>query len=358
MIDKGIQIKNIFYMLAYAFRSLKKVYFNRVDLENFCEVDDLLAEILHIGISYQLKQGLKRDYVIENEDLLTIKGKINLNNTINNLIKNKRAINCDFDNFDENIEVNQILKSTIKKLLSCETVSKERKIKLKRLLPYFESVVEINLKNVVWEKINFDSNNQNYVLLMNICKIVTNSLIMTENNGNNKHTIFTDDQLNLVFQNFVLNYYKEYAKKKSLCDITIKSKNIDRAINKDEFYEGIEYLPKLQTDITIENRSKTLIIDTKFYQKTLGEHFDKLKYHRDNINQIHEYVNQYGFTNKNKEVCGMLLYAKTNETTHPNMTDVEMGHKFYIRTMDLNVSPFEALSSQLDRLFEEVFATK
>jgi 5-methylcytosine-specific restriction enzyme subunit McrC len=63
MNDKGIFIKNIYYMLAYAFQVLRQKNYEDVASEEFEEVQDLFAAILARGIAQQLKQGLYREYI-------------------------------------------------------------------------------------------------------------------------------------------------------------------------------------------------------------------------------------------------------------------------------------------------------
>ena len=52
--DKNILIKNIYYMLAYAFQVLKRNNYASIASEKFEHIEDLFAEILSRGISYQL----------------------------------------------------------------------------------------------------------------------------------------------------------------------------------------------------------------------------------------------------------------------------------------------------------------
>ena len=61
--DKGIFIKNIYYMLAYAFKVLRQKNYEEIEAEEFETIQDLFAAILAKGISQQLKQGLYREYV-------------------------------------------------------------------------------------------------------------------------------------------------------------------------------------------------------------------------------------------------------------------------------------------------------
>ena len=51
--DKNILIKNIYYMLAYAFQVLKRNNYASIASEKFEHIEDLFAEILSRGISYQ-----------------------------------------------------------------------------------------------------------------------------------------------------------------------------------------------------------------------------------------------------------------------------------------------------------------
>ena len=58
--DKSIFIKNIYYMLSYAFQILKQSNYDEVASEQFDKVQDLFAAILSKGVAQQLKQGLYR----------------------------------------------------------------------------------------------------------------------------------------------------------------------------------------------------------------------------------------------------------------------------------------------------------
>ena len=78
-VDKGIFIKNIFYMLTYAFKELRANNYDHIASETFDEIHDLFAEILSKGISYQLKQGLHREYIVRHDNLTTLRGKLDLN---------------------------------------------------------------------------------------------------------------------------------------------------------------------------------------------------------------------------------------------------------------------------------------
>lgn len=49
--DKSILIKNIYYMLSYAFTILKQTNYNKIASEQFEKAQDLFAAILSKGVS-------------------------------------------------------------------------------------------------------------------------------------------------------------------------------------------------------------------------------------------------------------------------------------------------------------------
>lgn len=61
--DKSIFIKNIYYMLAYAFEILNQGGYEDIAVEEFENIHNLFAAILAKGIGRQLKQGLYREYI-------------------------------------------------------------------------------------------------------------------------------------------------------------------------------------------------------------------------------------------------------------------------------------------------------
>ena len=58
--DKGIVIKNIFYMLSYAYQVLKQTNYEKIETESFEDIHDLFAAILSKAMFQQIKQGLHK----------------------------------------------------------------------------------------------------------------------------------------------------------------------------------------------------------------------------------------------------------------------------------------------------------
>ena len=60
-IDRTIPIKNIYYMLTYAFKELRHNNYEYIAGESFENIYDLFAEIISKSIAYLLKQGLHKE---------------------------------------------------------------------------------------------------------------------------------------------------------------------------------------------------------------------------------------------------------------------------------------------------------
>ena len=344
--SETIYIKNIYYMLSYAFQVLNEKGYRKVTTESFENVADLLSEILAIGVSKQIKQGLVKDYIDVNETTSSIRGKINIAESINSQSFLKKQLNCTYDEFSVNCKLNRIIKSTIKFLIKTD-IANSRKKKLKSLLMYFADVDLIDLKKINW-KMRFDRNNQTYMMLINICYLVFHGLIRTEKSGNVKiMDFFNDWVLNKLYEKFILNYYKQEHKQ-----ISTSSPQIQWQLD----YGHDSMLPKMKTDITLEHNNKILIIDAKFYKHNTAKNYGKDIHHTNNLYQIFTYVKNKQFEVKEDgmEVSGMLLYAMTNETIQPDSDYVMSGNKISVKTLDLN-QEFDVIKEQLDGIVSEYF---
>ena len=338
--DKGILIRNIYYMLAYAFQELRQNNYAEIEGETFDDIYDLFAEILSRGISYQLKQGLYREYVSHNESLLTVRGKINMSGTIRNRMRNNQHINCDYDMLTEDNIYNQILVATTHILLKHSDVKKDAKMRLKKLMLFFQNVSTIDVHTIHWDGLRFDRNNKNYRMLLYICYFIVKEWLLTTENGNFKMQAFSDDHLCRLFEKFVLAYYKKHHPEFKPCAAQIGWNIIEESTD-------TSVLPIMQTDILLTIGKRTLIIDTKYYSKILQQQYGKETIRNNNLYQIRTYVNEYDREHRHN-VDGMLLYAMTTKDDFDDATIKHRdGYSLYIRTLDLNTD-FEGIKMRLE----------
>ena len=356
--DKSILIKNIYYMLSYAFQSLRQSNYANIASEEFHNIEDLFARILSIGISQQLKLGLFREYITKNESLSVLRGKLNLNETIRNRIQRKQELFCEFDELSQNNLFNQILKTTAYYLIFTTGVKTEQKKALKNNLLFFDGIQKLEPAQIPWSKLHYQRNNKSYEMLMNICYFVLHGMLQTTDEGKYKMLEFSDEFMAKLYEKFILEYYKKHYKylrpnaKEVYWDIPIDDDN--PVVNSEPM---IKFLPKMKTDIMLTCEGKTLIIDAKYYENTMQEHYDKSKIHSDNLYQIFTYVKNYDKDNTGN-VAGLLLYAKTEDDIIKYPLKYKIGgNPIGASTLDLN-KDFSEIASQLDQIVEEYFELK
>lgn len=324
----NILIKNIYYMLSYAFSSLRTVCNESVETEEFENIHDLLSVILYKGISNQIKRGLNKEYLRHVEPLSLLRGKINIADSIKQNTIIKSSLVCEFDEFSENSLLNQVLKSVCILLIKKGNIEKDNKKRLKKILLYFSNVDEIEIDNINWKAISYHRNNATYKMLIHICYLIVKGLLIKTNSGDLVLSKWFDEQkMYSLYEKFVLEYYKKHYP-----ELSASAPYIDWDLD-DECDKT--FLPVMQTDITLKYNNKYLIIDTKFYSSILNENYGKLSISSGNLYQIYAYVK-----NKDKDntgnVSGMLLYAKTTEDLTPDQDYKIGGSIISVKTLDLN----------------------
>ncbi len=346
-IDKGILIKNVYYMLGYAFQVLKQSNYDEIASEEFDHIHDLFATILAKGIAQQLKQGLYREYIGKSNNLSVLRGKLNIQENIRNRLQRKQKLYCEYDELSTNNVLNQILKTTANSLLRQPTVKTEHKAELRKRMLFFHDVDEIEPSNIHWNNLRYQRNNQSYRMLLHICYFILDGLLLSTEKGEYRMATFLDDtQMSKLFEKFVLEYYRYHHPELKASSSHI-AWNIDEGI--------IEFLPIMKSDIMLKQGDSTLIIDTKYYSKTMQVHhqFDSHKIHSNNLYQIFTYVKNQD-ANNTGNVAGMLLYAKTEEDITPDCEFVVSGSKISVKTLDLNQS-FQIIADQLNAFINSYF---
>lgn len=347
--DKSIFIKNIYYMLSYAFTALKQGEYESVEKEQFDNLHNLFAAILAKGISRQLKQGLYREYVNREEDLVTLRGKISMPGTIRNKMSRKGQLTCEYDVLSENNQMNQILKTTVMILLRHARVDEAYKTDLKKEMLFFSGVDTIDPLGIRWSAIRFQRNNNTYRLLVSVCQLILEGMLMTTGSGEYKLAHFIDEQrMCRLYEKFILEYYAKECPK-----IKASASQIPWALD-----DGVgTYLPVMQSDIMLTKGNRVLIIDAKYYTHTMQHQFDTSTVISGNLYQIFTYVKnkEQEFGDQEHMVSGMLLYARTDEQIQPDGDYLMSGNKISVKTLDLNCE-FSEIAGQLNGIAENYFS--
>ena len=336
-----IRVRNLFHMLAYAFSALTEQGYRAVAMEDFDNAVELCAAILERGVSLQLKRGLGQEYVSRSEARSSLRGKIDVTESVKSQAVWRRQLVCSYDEFSVDTTMNRVIKATVALLVRSD-ISRARKKSLKKLMVYFANVRDIDLHTVDWN-MRYDRNNRTYRMLMAVCWLVVKGLLQTQSDGATRMMDFFDEQrMSRLYEKFILEYYRrEYPRLRASASF------VEWALD-DGMMDG---LPAMRSDITLSARGRVLIIDAKYYAATMQRNFDKRSVYSGNLYQIFAYVKNKQAAleraGESVEVSGMLLYAATDEEVQPDVTYRMSGNQIGVRTLDLD-RPFEEIRAQLD----------
>lgn len=336
----GVVVRNIYYMMAYAFKALDIEAYVRLQTEEFEGVEDLMAAILSMGIDLQRKRGLERDYSVVRDDIWGVRGRIDVRSTVLLAARCSGLVSCEWDRLDEDTYKNRILKTVGGLLVSSNLVKEEWRKALKRSLLALRDVGTLDPKRIEWGRLRYHRNNATYQLLMNVCYMVVESMLLTQDDGEMRLASFSDSQkLFALYEAFVLAWFERHHP-----ELSPSAKEVDRSVEGDV----PSFLPRLYTDITLQGKSSTLIIDCKCYGRILKTHHEREIASPANMNQIFSYVIHEEYAS-GRTVSGMLLYALTASEKDRRSNWNEAGHDFHLWTLDLG-QDFSVISARLEEI--------
>ena len=202
-----------------------------------------------------IKRDINRGYNQNLEDQVIIKGKIDFSETIKKNSFRKHRHFVKYDEFTDNILLNNIFKSVILNLINRTTI-KENKVKLRQALLWLEDVDSVPLINDVWDKVKFTRLNIQYQTVFNMAKL----LYFNSSPNLNKGDELTFSFLVPVNQLFEKYLYKIlYNNSQDNIDVHYQGPTKNLAIK-----NGKEYM-QMRPDITLSRDGKIIqILDAKY----------------------------------------------------------------------------------------------
>ncbi|MBE6961456.1 MAG: 5-methylcytosine-specific restriction endonuclease system specificity protein McrC [Ruminococcaceae bacterium] len=346
--DKGIPIKNIYYMLTYAFQVLRQSHYSDIAAEDFQNTEDLFAAILATGLAQQVKQGLRLEYTTQHKTLTMLRGKLDVQETIKEQPRRKQTLSCRFDELSEDNLCNRILKTTASILSRTESVSPQRRAALRKVLMYLDSIAVMDPRAIPWAKLRLQRSSRTYQMLLCICQFILDSLLPTTEPGRYHMAAFSDDHMARLYERFILEYYRRHHTYLQADALQVKW-----ALDPNADTEALRFLPMMQTDIALRCGGKTLIIDAKYYTDPMQSQHGSHTLRSGNLYQIFAYVKNMD-PGRTGSVSGMLLYAKTESAISPDWDFSMSGNQISAKTLDLSTD-FSEIARQLDGIAESVF---
>ena len=327
-----IPIKNLFYLLCYAWDTLEPGEIEEVGTIQTPGLENLMAFILLQRMERLLRRGLERDYQENRDDMACVRGRIDFQDTTKRLLRRRGVLHVIFDELSPDTISNRILKTSIGTLLGFETLSAENHKELKGLYRGLRDVSETRIANSIFHRVRLHRNNRDYRLLLSICEMIHRYTLPTKRKNGMRFIDFDKRLIWDLFQQFVRNF--------------LSKKQTQYSVNPDEFpwlvsrSPAVERfsLPWLKTDVVLTGPTSKIVIETKFYQKPLLWRHGKLRARSLHVNQILAYMQNIVAreTEKQRQVDGILLYAAPAGGFPPPQEWTLFGHRLRVASLDLS----------------------
>ncbi|RUL51331.1 5-methylcytosine-specific restriction endonuclease system specificity protein McrC [Lysinibacillus antri] len=325
--SNNIPIKNLYYMLCYAWQHLDEREFVSISREDEKDIKHLLTRILLVKLRSLIKRGFYREYQNNREETSTLRGRVLFKESIQSFSFKRAKMHIEFEELSHDIPHNQIIKSTLYQLLQLPGFDKKLKEEIHQLYSYFAQIKLIKLDGYIFNTIRLHRSNQHYRFVLDICQLLYEALLLNEEESDSKFADFERNPKAMarLFEDFVRNFYR-----KETPQFKVGRENIYW----DATGENTSYLPIMQTDISLEDLNRKIIMDTKYYQNALTQNRGSEKLISTNLYQLFAYLSNH--KEVNKVLSGILLYPKTGQEL--NLSYEIKGFPIKVYTVDLNRS--------------------
>lgn len=346
-----VPILNLYYLLLYAWQRLEEAETVKISAADATSLLDLFARVLVAGTRRLLKKGLDRDYLAHRDQLHGIRGRIDFATTIKRNLAANAMLACEFDDLSRDVLHNQILKATIRRLASQQAVDPVQRQSLADIYRRLSGISELRLAKQHFGRVRLHRNNRFYGFLLDLCELIFDFYIVQETAGEISFKDFVRNEMPRLFEDFVCNFYK-IELEGEVPGFKVRGAE-EIAWLATGFQGNAEALmPKMRTDISIQTPTRYIVIDTKFYRKTMAKRYDP-KLHSSHLYQMFAYLkNIAGKGPWYRHAAGILLYPTVTENLHAGF-EIE-NHWIFLRTVNLNVEWRKIEQQLLDMIFDIV----
>jgi 5-methylcytosine-specific restriction enzyme subunit McrC len=329
-----IPIQNIYYLLCYAWDRFDEGDMRDVSGADFQSIADLLAAVLCRGINRLLRKGLDRGYREQEEIIKTVRGRIEIGYTVRHGLHRRGRALCRFDELEHDVLHNRILKSTLHLLLRMDDLDGEVKRDVWGLCRRLTNIGVTELTQSIFGRITIHRNNSDYRFLLHICELIVAYSLPDEKSGSYRFREFLRDETRMryLFQQFVLNFLgKELPWRHAIC--WVGREYLKWPADESYRISDLDFLPRMETDVSLRFPNRTLIIDTKYVPDLLvSKYGGRPKVRSENLYQINMYLNSL-LELPDRRTEGILLYPT-------NGVELDLAwkirkHVVRVRTLDL-----------------------
>jgi 5-methylcytosine-specific restriction enzyme subunit McrC len=346
--EYGIPIRNLWHMLLYAWNELPASSpITPGDVENAPTLDALFALVLIRSMQQRLRLGLGHAYVNEAKTLRGVRGRVNFSESIKDHSFEKGEANCNFQQYSANEPRNQIILSTISRLIQAgefgpyKSEADAIRHRLRRLARNLSGIESIELTPALIGRLLSVENDRDYRLMLSVCELIRQRQMPLEEPGTHPLPGLDRDSLVLyrIYERFVASFYR----------MNLQGWDVDAQKRLDWHAEETnDHLPVMVPDLVLQEQEtgRMIVLDTKFTAGSLVENqWGKPVHDSSHLYQMYAYLrSQEHLSTAYRTATGILLYPSAQYRFSESIQLQE--HLIRMECVDL-VSPWPEVERQL-----------
>lgn len=336
-----IPIENVYYLFCYAWDRFEEAQSIPLGGEASPDLPNLLAKVLLVGTRTLLRRGLDRGYQFHDEEISTVRGRIEMGPSLRLQARRIRRLHCEFDELSHDVQHNRVLKASLTRLSRAPSLDSALAHELRAVTGRFGDVADVPLTRASFRRVQLHRNNAFYDFLLKVAELAYDCLLPDPLGQGFRFSDVLRDERKMagVFEAFVRNFYRREQRRFAVQPLTIPW---DAAA----LFDGsLDHLPQMRVDVFLKDVDRWLIIDTKYYSDALQRYHGAETYHSGNMYQLFSYLkNAAAAYAPTPPLDGMLMYPEVGQELDDHF--VLQGHHVQIATVDL-AQPWRGIERRL-----------
>lgn len=176
---------------------------------------EILIRLFSQKLVDALRQGMPRRYLEHNDDLPTLRGRLDVLRQFSALAVESSRLACRYDAMTANIVLNQIMKAAVKRMSGiARTTDNQRR--LRELAFAYDDVADVMGTALRWDEVVIDRTNHRWRELLNLARLLLGGRFQTTSSGDG-------DGFSLLFEmNILFEEYVARMLKRALADTELR----------------------------------------------------------------------------------------------------------------------------------------
>ncbi len=328
-----VPIRNLFCLLSYI-NELPDLVESLNDIDEDLITYDFIAKRFLDEVEKLQRRGLVKNYIARTEATGHIGGRILMNESMPYLIARQPLVVCEKDEYSANIQLNQVMKSTLNSIRLNRYIKEETR---KRSFSYMEYLPDTDSPAMTkgdFLRIFFGRHNVYYKRMVHIARLLHELTLLSHKHGN--WSLFSaeldETSLNQIFEKFLYHFYRLEQK-----DYQVASEMMQWNLEGNS-----SLLPWMKTDVSLthKNGRQKIVVDAKFYKNLFQENHGKASFHSHNLYQLFTYLMHQP---EDLNLRGILVYP---------FNGVEVDEKFRWNER----ITMEVMTIDLDQSWKEIYS--